>query len=271
MYQCGFIGCGNMGSALALAASRNLREGLGLSNPTREKAQALAAKTGAAVCDNRTLAQQSKMLVLGVKPQVLPGVLKELAPVLKARTDRFLLISMAAGVSMEQVAEAAGGDWPVIRILPNTAVAIGEGMTLYCKNDRVTDDELAEFLSIFRAAGRFDALPERLIDAGSGVSGCGGAFAYLFLEALADGGVECGLPRQKALEYAAQTLVGAGMLYLRTGQHPGALKDAVCSPGGTTIAGVHALEDKGFRGAVMDAVCATLRRTQALKNGTDSE
>jgi pyrroline-5-carboxylate reductase len=138
-------------------------------------------------------------------------------------------------------------------------------MILYVADDAVTAAQTAAFADMMAQAGRLDAVPERLMDAGSCVSGCGPAFAYLFIEALADGGVACGLPRAQALDYAAQTVLGAAHMVLSTGQHPGALKDAVCSPGGTTIAGVHALEVGGFRSLAMDAVIAAYDRTLELK------
>ena len=156
--------------------------------------------------------------------------------------------------------ELAGGSFPVIRVLPNTPVSVGEGMVLYTCSPEVSDDELKSFLSAMSGAGRFSETEEALIDAGSAISGCGPAFADMFMEALADGGVTCGLSRAKALEYAAQMLLGTAKLYLESGKHPGELKDAVCSPGGATIQGVRVLEERGFRGAVMDAVIAAYEK-----------
>ena len=172
---------------------------------------------------------------------------------------------MAAGFSIARVQELAGGTYPVIRIMPNTPVAVGRGMILYTCGESVTGEEERIFLEAMAGAGRFSRLPERLMDAGSAVSGCGPAFADLFLEALADGGVACGLPRAQAVELAAQMMLGSAKLALRSGQHPGALKDAVCSPGGATIQGVRALEAAGFRGAVMEAVIASYEKTLELK------
>ncbi len=148
--------------------------------------------------------------------------------------------------------------------MPNTPAAIGEGMILYACGDGVTKEEEQVFLSAMAGAGRFSPLAENLIDAGSAVSGCGPAFLDLFLEALADGGVACGLPRAQALEFAAQMAVGAGRLVLESGSHPGVLKDAVCSPGGSTIQGVRTLEAAGFRSAVMEAVIAAWKKNRAL-------
>ena len=257
----GFIGTGNMGSALARAAAATLsgRQIL-LSNRTAAKAEALAAELGCTAADNVAIAQQADYIFLGVKPQMMAGMLAEIAPILAARKDRFILVSMAAALTMDRIREMAGGSYPVIRIMPNTPSAIGEGMILYACDSAITQEEEALFLSGMAKAGRLSPLPEHLIDAGSCVAGCGPAFVDLFLEALADGGVACGLPRASALEFAAQMMVGSAKLVLESGKHPGALKDAVCSPGGTTIQGVRALEKAGFRGAVMDAVIAAYEK-----------
>lgn len=262
----GFIGTGNMGGALARAVCRTVPgEAVLLANRTPEKAAALAAELGCRTADDRTAAETADLLFLGVKPQMMGDLLSELAPVLAVRTAPFTLVSMAAGLSIARIQEMAGGNYPVIRIMPNTPVSVGEGMILYACGENVTQEAETAFLSALAGAGRLSPLPEDKMDAGSAVSGCGPAFADLFLEALADGGVACGLPRAAALEYAAQMLLGSAKLALESGQHPGVLKDAVCSPGGTTIQGVRTLEQAGFRGAVMDAVIAAYERTLELK------
>lgn len=258
----GLIGCGNMGSALAAAIQKEGRS-IYLSNRTATKAETLAQRIGGSVCTNLEIASSCDLIFLGVKPQMMPEVLGEISAALAGRTTPFVLVTMAAGLTMEAVQQLAGGPYPVIRIMPNTPVSIGKGMILCCDTG-VSPEELAEFRTLLSGAGRLDTLPESLIDAGSAVSGCGPAFVYLFLEALADGGVACGLPRAKAQEYAAQTLVGAAELVLQSGQHPGALKDAVCSPAGTTIQGVRALERSGLRSAAMEAVIAAYEKTCAL-------
>ena len=166
---------------------------------------------------------------------------------------------------MEKISEMAGGDYPIIRIMPNTPAAVGEGMILYTANELVTEDDLAQFTEAMKCAGRLDRLDEKLIDAGCAISGCGPAFMYLMIEALADGGVLCGLPRAKAMEYAAQTMAGAAKMVLETGKHPGELKDMVCSPGGTTIEGLAALEECGFRGAIIKACDANFQKNKLLK------
>ena len=258
----GFIGTGNMGGALAKAAAKSGHE-IFLSDKNAEKAEALAGALNAkavsvaeaALCD---------YVFLGVKPQMLKDLLAELAPVLALRKAPGILVSMAAGVAMADIRNWLGMDHPIIRIMPNTPVAVGSGVILYDATENVDLQDIAGFVSILSQAGLLNRLPESLIDAGSAVSGCGPAFASMFLEALADGGVKCGLPRDKAQTYAAQMLLGTAKLLLETGQHPGQLKDAVCSPGGSTIAGVDALEAAAFRGAVMDAVQAAFDRTKEL-------
>ncbi|MDE6260745.1 MAG: pyrroline-5-carboxylate reductase [Oscillospiraceae bacterium] len=261
----GFIGTGNMGGALARAARRKIPgDCVRLANRTPEKAEALAEELDCGVSNAADAAEWADFIFLGVKPQMMADLLAELRPALAARQDRFLLVTMAAGLSIGQIQELAGVDYPVIRIMPNTPASIGEGMILYTCAENVTSEEERLFLDAMAGAGRFSALPERLMDAGSAVSGCGPAFADLFLEALADGGVACGLPRAQAMELAAQMLAGSAKLVLESGQHPGVLKDAVCSPGGSTIQGVRALEQAGFRGAVMEAVIAAYEKTLEL-------
>ena len=261
----GFIGAGNMGGALATAAAKAVGgDNLLITDLDTEKAADLAAAIGATVTDSDRVAARCDFIFLGVKPQMMEGVLTALRPALTARVDKPVLISMAAGLSIACIKEWSGG-LPVIRIMPNTPVAVGAGMILYTADDIVTAEQKAAFGACMAQAGRLDEIPEKLMDAGSCVASCGPAFAYLFIEALADGGVECGLPRAQALDYAAQTVLGAAQMVLQTRRHPGDLKDAVCSPGGTTIAGVHALEAGGFRSLAMDAVTAAYERTMELK------
>ena len=259
----GFIGTGNMGAAIASAVAGEGRELL-LANRTPAKAQALAEQLGARVVKNPEAAGESDLLFLGVKPQMMGDMLDDIAPILRTRTDRFVLVTMAAGLTCDTIRDMAGGDYPVIRIMPNTPCAIGKGVVQYCGLG-VEEEELAEFAALMAPAGLIDRVDEKLIDAARAVSGCGPAFAYLFIEALADGAVACGLPRDKALAYAAQMLAGSAELALNSGKHPGALKDAVCSPGGTTIQGVRALEEGGFRAAAMNAVIAAYEKTLSLK------
>lgn len=263
MYQTiGFIGTGNMGSAVARAAAKSgLAERILLANRTPAKAAALAEELpGAALASNEDIAWEAQLIFLGVKPQMMALMLDPLRHILHKRKDRFILATMAAGLSCERIRDMVDMDCPVIRLMPNTPAAIGAGVVQYC-GQGVTVDELDAFAALLAPAGLVDPVPEGMIDAANTVSGCGPAFADLFIEALADGGVACGLPRDKALAYAAQGLMGAARLALESGKHPGALKDAVCSPGGATIQGVRALEGHGFRAAAMEAVIAAYEKT----------
>ena len=252
----GFIGCGNMGGALAKALAKKTTD-FAVSDRSGK-----AKSLGYPYTSAADIAANADRIFLGVKPQMMAGVLSELAPIWTERKP--LLISMAAGLTMEKIDTMAGGGFPVIRLMPNTPVAVGEGIVLYCANELVTGQILASFLDDMAEAGRFDLLEERLFDAAGTVTGCGPAYVYMFIEAMADGAVACGVPRKQAMEYAAATLSGAAQMVLRSGKHPGELKDAVCSPGGSTIAGVKALEDNGFRSAVMNCVMAASRRNQEL-------
>lgn len=262
----GFIGCGNMGGTLCAAVAKSGKAKILVSDSDAAKAERLAKSINAGIAENKTIAETCKFIVLGVKPQVLPGVLESLSDTLRQRENGFVLVSMAAGTDIKSVTKAADGEYPVIRIMPNTPAAVESGMILCCKNGLVSDSDMDEFISAMKYAGELDNIDEALIDAASAVSGCGPAFVYIFIEALADGAVKCGLPRDKALRYAAQTVIGSGRMILNTGKHPGELKDAVCSPAGSTIAGVEALEASAFRGAVISAVSDAYKRTKELGN-----
>ena len=252
-----FIGTGNMGGALARAAAKSpLCTRLLLANRSPEKARRLADELGAEVCDNRRAAAEAELLFLGVKPQGLAQMAAGILDVLAARERRCVLVSMAAGWTIEQL-EGLFGRRPIVRILPNIPVAVGGGVTLLAASESVTAEEKALVKELLAASGMVSELAEPLMEAASGVTGCGPAFAAMFIEALADGAVACGLPRREAIAYSAQMLKGTAELLLRSGEHPGALKDRVCSPAGSTIEGVRTLERRGFRSAVTDAVVAT--------------
>ena len=258
----GFFGCGNMGGALCRAVHRGLPSAtLFLCDSDEAKTAALAAETGGIPMQIEEMLSEADYVFLGLKPDVLPLMLKILGGVVERSHATY--ISMAAGIPLATLSELLRHK-PVIRIMPNTAVAVGAGMTVYAPSEEVSEKAKADFHRMMSASGRCDEIRESLIDAACALSGCGPAFAYLFAEALADGAVACGLPRDRALTYAAATVEGAMRMILETGEHPGALKDAVCSPGGSTIAGVHALERGGLRAAAMDAVTAAFARTKEL-------
>ncbi len=255
----GFIGCGNMGGAIATALSKTTKDIL-LADHLADKAAALAKALGCR-CGNNADAAACDFVYLGVKPQMMRDMLQSIRPELGKDT---VLITMAAGLTMAQIDEMAGGNRPVIRIMPNTPVAVGKGMILYCCNDKVTPALEQEFLQGLLQAGEIDKLDEKLIDAGCSLQGCGPAYMYMFIEALADGAVSCGLPRDKAIRYAAATMAGAAEMVLTSGKHPEQLKDEVCSPAGSTIMGVKALEDGGLRAAAISAVKAAYQRNTEL-------
>ena len=248
---------------------------IGLSNPHRTKAEALARELGGARVypSNADAAKEADFVFLAVKPQTLGTVLEEIAPVLRTRRDGgapATLVSMAAGWNIRKIQvlvdPALSKAVPVVRIMPNTPALISQGLIALAASPEVTEESLTVLEKLLSGAGIVDRIGEQYMDAVTGLSGSGPAFVYLFIEALADGGVLAGLPRDKALRYAAQTVLGAAAMVKETGKHPGELKDMVTSPGGTTIAGVAALENGAFRGTVMQAVAAAYRRSKEKGN-----
>lgn len=254
----GFIGTGNMGGALARAAARSgLAEELLLANRSPEKAERLAAELGGKAVSNREVVLRSDVLFLGVKPQMLDALLLQIGAALQERKERQLIVSMIAGKDLATLRKLLGEDRPILRIMPNIPVCVGAGVTQFWGTENVTEKDKDFFRELMAASGLVEELDEHLMEAACGVTGCGPAFAAMFVEALADGAVACGLPRAQAIRYAAQMLAGSAQMLLERGEHPGVLKDRVCSPGGSTIQGVRKLEERGFRGAVTDAVIAT--------------
>ena len=256
----GFIGTGNMGGALAKAAFRSHEaDTILLANRTREKAEKLAAEINSTVCDNRTVASQSHYIFLGVKPQMLTDVYNEISEALKQREDRYVIVSMLAGKSLDTL-KSLFGNVPIIRVAPNMPAIVGSGLTLFTANKLVTPLEKDYFTKLMAPSGTVEETDEGTLVTSDGVKGCGPAFAAMFVEGLADGAVACGLPRAKAIKYAAEMMKGTAEMLLETGMHPGQLKDSVCSPGGSTIQGVRKLEENGFRAALIDAVIATFEK-----------
>lgn len=256
----GFIGCGNMGGAIAKALKQTT-ENIIISDPS-PVAATFAQENGFEYGSNANVISGCDRVFLAVKPQMLETVLSPLQNLFKEYQPT--IITMAAGVTINKIEKLAVCKLPIIRIMPNTPVAVGKGMITFCYNELVSEETINSFTADMKYAGRLDVIDEKLIDAASAVAGCGPAFMYMYLEALADGAVACGLPRAQALEYAAMTMAGAAEMVLQTKLHPGALKDSVCSPGGSTIAGVKALEENGLRSAAMQAVIDAYNRTLEL-------
>jgi pyrroline-5-carboxylate reductase len=259
-----------MGTALMRGAAGIVGgKNLWFTDADKPKAEAAARSLGAGVLDSNTGAvKQGDFVFLAVKPQALSGVLREIKGAVKERgalKNPVILVSMAAGFSITKIeAELESPGQPVIRIMPNTPALISQGMIALAASPAVGEEKIVELERILANSGLVDRLEEKYLDAVTGLSGSGPAFGYIFIEALADGGVQAGLPRDKALSYAAQTVLGAAAMVKETGRHPGELKDMVASPGGTTIAGIAALEQAGFRGIVMSAVDAAFRRSAEL-------
>lgn len=252
-----------MGGALASAAINVLGgENVLLADNTPTNTRVLADKIGATPSKAKEIASSCRLVFLSVKPNIIPIVAKTVRPIVEARADDCAVVSIAAGVTLDSLSEMLGEKTHIIRMMPNTSVAVGEGMIVY--DHRATEHDIDAFELAMSKAGMVSPLPERLIDAATAVMGCGPAFAYQFAEALADGGVACGLTRTQAQIYAAQMMLGAAKMLLETGRHPGELKDAVCSPGGSTIEGVRTLEANGLRTAVIEAVLASYEKTKEL-------
>jgi len=261
----GFLGAGKMATALArgfLKAGLASADGLVASDPLPAARDGFAAATGArAVATNREVAQASNVLILAVKPDQVAEVLTGLGDALDRQ--RHLLVSIAAGVTLAQI-EAAAPGCRSIRVMPNTPALVGASASAFACGATATPEDAELVQRLLGSVGVALPVKEKLLDAVTGLSGSGPAYVFLMLEALSDGGVAAGLPRDIAQILAAQTLLGAAKMVLETGQHPGVLKDAVCSPGGTTIEAMHVLEKAGVRGALMSAVRAAADKSRAL-------
>lgn len=260
----GFIGGGNMAEALikGLLGGACRAKNIVVSDPARDRLSHLETQYGVATAaDNSQLARSSNIVILAVKPQVMSEVLSECAGAFDEQT---LLVSILAGIDTRALEGQFGKDIRVIRTMPNTPALVSEGATALCPGKFAAKDDLAEAAELFETVGRVVTVSEAQMDAVTGLSGSGPAYVFAFIEALADGGVFEGLPRETALTLATQTVLGAAHLVRESGEHPAQLKDRVCSPGGTTICGVQALEERGFRGTVLSAVSAASRRSRRL-------
>ena len=261
----GFIGAGNMGSALIRALVKHeAPANVAVSDPSEERVAALCDSLGVKKSDNETIASTADYVVLAIKPQVLPDVLPQLRDEFGSN-DGMTIVTMAAGTSMETVQELAGGHLPMIRIMPNTPVSIGNGVVLVVRNELVPDIVFEQFCQDFAAAGILVPLErEELIDAGMSISGCGPAYVYMYIDAMAKAGEKLGLPRETAEVLAKATCRGSALLSEQSDQSLEDLRIAVCSPGGTTIEGVKSLWESDLDGIVEKALQAAYDRSLEL-------
>jgi pyrroline-5-carboxylate reductase len=259
------IGAGNMGEALIagmLASKAAAPDEIHATDVVTERLEQIKARYGIRTgTDNRAAVAWCEIVILAVEPQVLDHVLDDLCPML---TEGKLLLSVAAGYPIARIVSHLTPGMQVIRCMPNTPSAVRAGVSALALGENVSEEDQRLARAIFESVGRVVVVEERLMDAVTGLSGSGPAYVFLVIEALADGGVKMGLPRDAALGLAAQTVFGAAKMVQDTGEHPGRLKDRVTSPGGTTIAGLHELERGCLRTSLMDAVEAATRRSQEL-------
>lgn len=261
----GFIGSGNMGQAMIggiLKAGLVKPEDIIVCDPDQNKLAALKEKWGIQTAPRSVeLASRADVIVLAVKPDIYPPVMKEIAGSIKKEA---LVVTIASGRSLAEVESILGPDVKAVRTMPNTPALVNAGMTALCPNGNITDDEMATVRAIFESFGQVEVVPEKLMETVVGISGSSPAYVFMFIEALADAGVRGGMPRDKAYRFAAQAVLGSAQMVLETGKHPGELKDMVCSPGGTTIEAVSVLEEEGMRSAVIKAVDACIRKSGAM-------
>lgn len=255
------IGTGSMGGAIMRAVCNKFDpNNITVSNRTLEKGKSFANDTGCRFADNnKDCIKDAKYIFIAVKPAFLSDLFAEIKNDIPLDA---VVISMAAGVKIEKLESFAKARY--VRIMPNVPAQIAKGMTALSCNDNITSEELSDITEILETAGKVEQVPEKLMDCVTGVSGSGPAFVFMFIEAMADAAVRCGMPRKQAYTYAAQTVMGSAALVLETGKHPGELKDSVTSPAGTTIEGVAALESNGMRNAVIEAVTASYNKSVSL-------
>lgn len=263
----GFIGCGNMAQAIIggiVKSNLVSNEKVIASNPSDKNLNLVKELYNISIThDNKEVAKISDILILAVKPNKYFYIIDEIKPFLK---DEVVIITIAAGITLEHMSNVMGDMAKVIRTMPNTPALVGEGMSALCANKNITKEELQDVVKIFESFGKIEMLEESLLDIVPAVSGSSPAYVYMFIEALGDGAVLQGMPREKAYKMAAQAVLGAAKMVLDTGEHPGKLKDDVCSPGGTTIAAVYTLEKNNFRAAVISAMESCSKKEINLGN-----
>lgn len=261
----GFIGLGNMAKALMGGIiSKGIFDPQDIigSDPMEAAREGAAKKFGIQTRDNNSdVAREADVILLAVKPQFLKVAI---ADIMDDVDENKLIISIAAGKTLEWISKEFEKNVKVVRVMPNTPALVGEGCSAVCPNSLCSEKDLNVALEIFRSCGTANVVTENLMDVVTGVSGSSPAYVFLFIEAMADAAVLGGMPRKQAYEFAAQAVLGSAKMVLETGKHPGELKDMVCSPAGTTIEAVKVMEEKGFRGIVMDAVQAATERSKEL-------
>lgn len=261
----GFIGSGNMGGAIigGLISSRLVSPGMIIGADVNEKnLSSLKKKYGIETTkDNLTAVRKADILFLSVKPNIYPAVIAQVKNALREET---IVVTIAAGQSISYIESLFEKPIKLVRAMPNTPALAGEGMTALCPNEHITDEDAAEITAIFNSFGKSELIREDLMDAVGSVSGSSPAYVYMFIEAMADAAVADGMPRPMAYKFAAQAVLGSAKMVLESGMHPGALKDMVCSPGGTTIEGVAILEKEGLRNAVITAQRACTEKSKRM-------
>lgn len=263
MKKIGFIGCGHMGSAMISAMLKNGvdRSSLRAGAKSEKTRQAIEHDLGICAADNEEIAAWAEVLFLAVKPQVYPEVITQIRSLIAEDT---IVVSIAPGKTLAWLEEAFGRSLKFVRLMPNTPAMVGAGMTGMCSALTVSEEDRQIVRSLCESFGRAEEVSEAQMDAVTAISGSSPAYVYMFIEAMADAGVLGGLSRSQAYTFAAQAVLGSAQMVLETGQHPGVLKDAVCSPGGTTIEAVRVLEEKGLRSAVMEAMKACLDKSRGM-------
>lgn len=265
----GFLGCGNMAKAIInglIKSGKIAPASIWVYDRKADTNQAMAQQSGITPADSpESLAREVDILFGAVKPNVILKALKDIASQLKKET---LVVSIAAGVTLDTLASVLGHDRKIIRVMPNTPSLVNEGMTSITPNVLVEQQETDEVVAIFESFGKAAVVSEYLIHSVVGVSGSAPAYVFMFIEAMADAAVLGGMPRAQAYQFAAQAVKGSAQMVLETGKHPGELKDMVCSPGGTTIEAVKVLEEKGFRAAVIEAMRQCMEKSEALSKTT---
>lgn len=261
----GFIGLGNMAKAIiggmlekGIVSASNIVGADATQKAAAEAAEKYGIKTGT---DNKAAAEAADILFLAVKPQYLAEAVAQFKDAVREET---VIVSIAAGRSVEDITKLFGRKLRLVRCMPNTPALVGEGCTGVCRNENVSEEEMSQVMELLSSFGRASEVPERLMDAVVGVSGSAPAYVFLFIEAMADGAVAAGMPRAQAYEFAAQAVLGSAKMVLETGKHPAELKDMVCSPAGTTIEAVKVLEENGFRGIVMNAIEACVDKSKNM-------